>query len=216
MSTATMERPLMEMSVSEIDFSTINPVDELRKIKPRFMERYDKLNGTDKATWLRSYEVQSPVEEALLQLALDGIEPSKLGQTEESKVRQEMAELAAKGVEIDSPEMEAEWEAKLQSARLKDRERAAQLKKDRAAQFGINGAPAPAAAMQQPQGAKIEMNGETSALSDVKGIGPKSLTKLHDAGITTVEQFRALDAARLTEICGNVVAIKFFPKNKPE
>jgi predicted flap endonuclease-1-like 5' DNA nuclease len=179
---------LLELNVNEIDFSTVNAEEELRKANRKFMEIYDKLSGNDRIEWLKSYNVNTPVEEILIQILLDESAPAKLSASEESKVRREMAEEAAQGIEIDSPEKEAEWESKIQEARLKDKARAEELKQGRTGQF-------------------MKANPE-EGLSLVKGLGEKSVEKLHEAGIKTIGAFEALTDEQLNEIIGPLVAGK--------
>ena len=190
---AIMEKPLLDQNVHEIDFSSLDAAKELRKISPRFMEELDRLKGDHKVFHLRAYPVNSPVEEALIQAMLDKFDQPKLSTTEESKVRRAMAEEASKGIEIDSPDKEAEWEAKMQEARLKDKAYLDSLKGKRAGGLGEIVAPL----------------GTGEGLSAIKNLGDKSVEKLHAAGVKTVEAFHALSNNQLKEIVGPVVAAKF-------
>lgn len=190
-----MDRSLLDKNVHDIDFKSLDPIKELRKINPKFMETFDKMKGNNRVHWLKAYNVGCPVEEALVQFALDEIMPIKLSQTEESRVRREMAEEASKGIEISSPEEEAEWEEKLQAAMVKDKENLEKIKADRAGQYS---------------GGKGEGNGSSGdGLSDVKGLGGKSIEKLHAAGIKTADEFNALTEEQLKVLVGPLVASKF-------
>lgn len=186
-----MERSLLDMELSEIDFGSIDAITELRKINPKFMQGFDKLNGKDRITFVRSYEQPSPVEAQLLQMVLDKIEMPKVTLTEESKVRREMAEAAAKGHEIDTPEAEKEWEAKIQAARLLDEKRREEIKESRKIT------------------AKVQTESPDDALSAVKGLGEKSIAKLVNAGVRTASEFMALSPDQKEAIVGPVVAVNF-------
>lgn len=199
MSTVAIEKPLIDRNVHEIDFNSLDIVGELRKINPRFMESFDKLKGNDQVLWLKSYSISNPVEEALIQHLLDKMTPSKLSQSEESKVRRAMAEEAAKGIEIDSPDKEAEWESRIQEARLKDKAYLEDLKKNRSAQFAGN----ISEASKKPSG---------EGLTAIKGLGTKSIEKLLASGVKTADEFNALSTEQLQEIVGPLVASKFSTK----
>jgi len=187
---------LLDQNVHTIDFNSLDPIAELRKVNPRFMEIFDKLNANDRVLHMRSYPINSPVEEALVQYVLDKIAPTTLSQSEEARVRRAMAEDAAKGIEIDTPAKEMEWETKIQEARLKDKAHLDAVKAERAGQFGGNKVNQPA-----------KSTGE--GLATIKGLGAKSIEKLHSAGIKTADQFNSLTELQLREIVGPLVASKF-------
>ncbi len=190
-----MDRSLLDKNVQEIDFTQLDPIAELRKINPRYMEAYDAEHGKNKIYILRAYDVQSPIEEALIDTALSKMEPVKISVSEESKVRRQMAELAQQGKEIDSPEAEAEWEAKLQNARMADAHNIVKIKAERAKQFKGN--------------SEKEPENITDALSEVVGLGDKSLSKLNEAGIKNASEFHALSFEQKKVILGPLVAEKF-------
>lgn len=190
----TIDKSLLEKNISEINFGSLDPFEELRKINPRFMEAFDRLKGAHQTDWLKSYAIESPVEETLIQIALDKIAPVKLSATEEDKVRRAMAAEAAKGIEIDSPAKEAEWEAKIQEARMKDKQNMETIKADRAKQYA---------------GIPLESGDDNDGLSAIKGLGDKSIEKLQAAGIKTVAAFNELSNEHLQEIVGPLVASKF-------
>lgn len=191
-----MERPVMDKSlldknVNQIDFTQLDAELELRKISPLFMETFDKLKGKEKIFWLRAYETPSPIEERLVQLVINKHEQVKLSYSEESKVRRAMAEQAAKGIEIETPEQEREWEAKLQNARMLD---AKFLQEQKAKQEGM---------FKGVQPEKVE------GLSNVKGLADKSIQKLVEAGVRTVDEFQALSYEQKRILIGPIVASKF-------
>lgn len=188
-----MDRSILDRNINKIDFTQLDPFEELRKIQPRFMDIYDGLKGEERIFWLRSYQDPTPIEESLLQLALDKIEDPKISVTEESKVRRELAEMASKGIEVDSPEMEAEWQEKLSNARMLDAENLRKVKEERA---------------NAMKGKKIEKNDE-DALSQVVGLGDKSIQKLNEAGIKNASEFHALSYEQKKIIVGPLVADKF-------
>lgn len=193
-----MERPVMDKSlldknVNEIDFTQLDAELELWKINPRFMETFDKLKGKEKVFWLRAYETPSPIEERLVQLVINKHEQVKLSYSEESKVRRAMAEQAAKGIEIETPEQEREWEAKLQNARMLD---AKFLQEQKAQQEGMF------------KGTTVKLE-KVEGLSNVKGLADKSIQKLVEAGIRTVDEFHALSYEQKKILVGPIVASKF-------
>lgn len=201
MSTSLMDRSILDKNVREIDFNSLNILDELRKINPKFMEVFDGLKkATDKVAWLKSYNINCPVEEALIQYALDKFAPQQLSQSEEDKVRRAMAEEAAQGIEIDSPDKEAAWDAKLLEARMKDKAHLEELRLEREKQFsGNTNTP-----QTVPSGVSVD-----EPLTNIKGLGTKSVEKLNAAGVKTISDFNALTEEQLKDIVGPLVALKF-------
>lgn len=176
----------------------LNPLDELRKRNPKYMEIFDKEEShKNKVSILRAYDVNNQEEEILIQALLDKIESPHISSTEEAKVRQEMADMESKGMVIDSPDEEAKWELKLQEARDKDRARAAVEIERRKADF----------ARIPSKDTKPETSPDT--MSDIKGLGEVSINKLREAGVTTPKEFNALSHEQLAKIVGPLVAAKF-------
>lgn len=184
-----------------------NPIAALRELNRKYMDMYDQAKPGEKLFVLRAYDVQTPKEEALLQVAIDQIEPAAIVDSEEAKVRREMEEMAAKGIEIDDPKTEAQWEAKLAAAREKDREKAEAEKERRNQQFVDE------KAAGDPAGPKVstpKVPPKTeSTLSEVKGLGAKSIEKLLAAGVKTPQEFEALSYDQKKSIVGPLVADKF-------
>lgn len=185
-----LDKSLLDTPIEKINFTELDPLAELRLIAPRFMQVYDQAKQGEKVFVLRSYDVQTPTEATLIQMALDKIERIKLSVTEESKVRQEMTKMIAQGLEIDSPEVAAKWEAKLHNARMVDKAALEKIKDDRASKLG---------------GHVISV----SALDGVQGLGAKSVQKLLSAGIKTPEEFFALSHEQRVAIVGSIVAATF-------
>lgn len=192
-----MDTALLDRNVHQIDFNSLDAEAELRKINPRFMEAFDRLKGDHKVAWMRNYSIGSPVEEALVQYVLNKLTPAKISYSEVEKVRKAMAEEAAKGEDFDTPEREAEWEAKLQEARLKDNAHLEEIKEAGKAQFAGN----------TPVSEGTSNSGE--GLEAIKNLGAKSVEKLHAAGIKTAEAFHTLTNEQLKDIVGPLVASKF-------
>jgi len=195
---------ILERPISEINFAELDPVEELRKIDPSYMGMFDVAKGRDKVIVLRSWSgFISPTVEAFLQMAIDRYETVKISNTEESRVRRELAEMAQKGIEIDNPQMEAEWEAKLEAARQKDRERIEAEKERRAKQFGIE-----KSQLDSVPSDKVITPGEDSLLQ-INGLGTKSIQKLNEAGIKNASEFMALSYEQKQQLIGPVVAQRF-------
>lgn len=162
------------------------------------MEIFDKEEShKNKVSILRAYDVSNQEEEILIQALLDKIESPHISSTEESKIRQQMADMEVKGEVIDSPEEEAKWELKLQEARDKDIARTNAEKERRQADF----ARIPSNKPETPK--------TPDTMMDIKGLGEVSINKLRDAGVTTPKEFNALSPEQLAKIVGPLVAAKF-------
>lgn len=199
-----VDKSLLDKKLYEINFTKLKPIEELIKLNPRYMAAYKDANRRDKINILRAFDIQSPIEEALVQMALDAIEPVKLSATEESKVRREMAKLAAKGIEIDSPEEEAKWEVKLQNARALDKKRLDNIKASRAKQYSGSDA-----SEEGEDGGFESKATSNNSLDSIAGLGKKSIQKLLDAGIKTAEEFHALSHDQKKTLVGALVADNF-------
>lgn len=210
-----MDKSLLEQDVHEVDFTDLDPIEELRKINPQYMAVYDAAKKGEKMFFLRAYDVQSPMEEMLIQRAIDLCEPIRVSGTEEAKVRQELAQMAAKGIEIDDPAIEAEWQAKLNKARLIDKERAKEIKQAREDKMRGSQPKDVAAGGQGSANASNDANQSGNVedkLSAIVGLGAKSIEKLNNAGIKTASEFNALSHEQKRTIVGPVVAENFKDK----
>lgn len=166
-------------------------IEELRKVSPsgrQIAEMLENVKPHQRLMAVRSMDIQTLEEEAIVQKIVDLLEPMPFSGSEEQKVRREMDEMFADGGDIHDPKEEQEWEQKLKEARGRDAKRFEETKKSRA----------PAE--------------QVMALSDVKGLGPKSINKLMEAGIKTPTEFHALSFEQKKEIVGPIVAESFEPK----
>lgn len=179
-----------------------DPLKALREVNRAAMQMYDNAPPHLKLKVLRTYDIKTPEEEALVQLILDEMETPKVSKINEFAVRQAMREAESRGEQVNSPEKEQYWESELEKARKEDSELLQNTKKARKEQF-----------QTETSGGGIPPNDEgndnDSSLLELNGIGAKSIEKLKAAHINTAEEFLALSDAQKESIVGPIVAAKF-------
>lgn len=168
-------------------------LNQLAQVNPRcarLADSIEKVKPHERLLMARALDVADKQEEEAIQAIIDLLEPVHVSHGEEEKVRREIEKL-----DLADPAVEKEWEQKLQEAREKDKSTIDAIKKGRAAQYGATGV-------------------QSNNLSEVKGLGEKSILKLIDVGIKTADEFHALSYAQKCEILGHIVAVNFKPVNE--
>jgi len=112
----------------------INVAENLMsRLNPKWVERFKKLKEHEKRVALiRDYPIQSPEEEAVIQLLIDKLDPATPSVTRVSQVREAMQREEAKGAtaehRLDTREGEEYWQKKLdEAAKLDELDRAAEM-----------------------------------------------------------------------------------------
>jgi predicted flap endonuclease-1-like 5' DNA nuclease len=103
--------------------------------------------------------------------------------------------LSKHGVQELTPEIEADWQAKIEKERVEKLEQLTGGKQEVKAQT-VDGTSATSAVLE-------------NTLLSVKGLGPKSIEKLRETGINTVEEFKKLPYTDKEKVLGPIVAAKF-------
>jgi hypothetical protein len=180
-------------------------LDELVQISVSHRTFVEKVKSTQmgKIDLLKSFDSQSPEESNVIQKILDILEPIKTTNTHLRSVQAEIASLSRDGKEIDSPEKEMEWQAKIDEAKKLDEDEARKIRSERSIDL-------PGVVNLDNKGPlkESELN-PAMPVSKLVGIGEKSSSKLVQAGVLTVGAFNALSFEQKVQIVGPVVAEKF-------
>ena len=180
-------------------------LDELVQISVSHRTFVEKVKSTQigKIDLLKSFDSQSPEESNVIQKILDILEPIKTTNTHLRSVQAEIASLSRDGKEIDSPEKEMEWQAKIDEAKKLDEDEARKIRSERSIDL-----PGVVNLDNKGPSKESELN-PAMPVSKLVGIGEKSSSKLIQAGVLTVGAFNALSFEQKVQIVGPVVAEKF-------
>lgn len=93
----------------------------MSRLDVKWVEKFKKLKSREhRVAWIRNYPTQSSEEESIMQILVDKLDPPTPSITRVSQVREEMQRDEAKGTNgehrIDTPEGEAYWQDKLDTA----------------------------------------------------------------------------------------------------